>query len=230
MQRGLLLFLVLLLHTSSAHADPFPIRIAGGSLDVTADGLGHFGIFGFGDFQLNEILVAETAFGFPCRPCDPGDHLNLGGQLAEEFGTVRQAGVTYRIPTDAGMGSNFFAQGVAPAFGSSGVLSVPFTYRGSFEIMDPPGRQFDLLGQGMETVRFRPDGASSPLWRFDGARFEFAHTPEPGTLLLLSSGVAVLAWRRRAGRRMTETPAMTNHRSPSHAIPAHQRCASSWGG
>jgi PEP-CTERM motif len=199
MQRGLLLFLILLLHASSAHADPFPIRIAGGSLDVTADGLGHFGIFGFGDFQLHEVLVTETAFGFPCRPCEPGDHLNLGGQLAEEFGTARQAGVTYTIQSEAGLGSNFFAQGVAPAFGSSGALSVPFTYIGFFS---PPGRQFELLGQGMATVRFRPDhGGASPLWDFDGARFTFATTPEPGTLVLLSSGIAVLAWRRRAGRR-----------------------------
>jgi len=79
---------------------------------------------------------------------------------------------------------------------------VPFSYIGFFS---PPGRQFELLGQGVETVRFRPDhGGSSPLWDFDGARFEFAPTPEPGTLLLISSGLAVLAWRRRAGRRLTE--------------------------
>jgi hypothetical protein len=206
MQRGSLLFFVLLLHTPFAHADPIPIRVTG-SLDLAAppgtfESLGHLDLVGRGDFRVTEVVVAETMGGVTCAPCAPGDFLNLGGAFAEDFGSVTLGGVTYAIPSDAGVGSSFFANGVAPAFGSNGVLTVPFTYLGFFS---PPGREFELRGQGMATVRFRPDhGGSSPLWDFDGARFQFAPTPEPGTLLLISSGMAVLAWRRRACRQFTD--------------------------
>jgi hypothetical protein len=197
MQRGLLL-LVLLLHPSFAYADPIPIPITGGSLDVTAAGLGHFDIFGGRDFRLTEVVISENAFGINCRPCAPGDLLDLGGTFADDFGSATLNGTSYTIPRDARAGSRFFAQGVAPAFGTTGVLSVPFTFDGFFE---PPGRQFELLGQGMATVRFRPE-VSSRLWDFNGARFEFSPTPEPPMPVLLSTGFAVLLmWRRRARRR-----------------------------
>jgi hypothetical protein len=199
MQRSLLLFLVLLLHTSFAHADPIPILVTGGSLDLSAAGLGHFDIFGTRDFRLTETVISENGFGINCLPCAPGDLLDLGGSFAEDNGSAMLNGVSYAIPGDASAASRFVAHGVAPRFGTPGVLSVPFTFNGSFETFEP-ARQFDLLGQGMATVRFRPDH-SSPLWDFDGARFDFSPTPEPATLVLFSSGLAVLVWRRRAGRR-----------------------------
>ncbi|MGH7489037.1 MAG: PEP-CTERM sorting domain-containing protein [bacterium] len=207
MQRMLLLSLVLLLHTSFAHADPIPIRITGGSLDLALEPPESFGILdivGRGDFRLNEFVVSETVGGALCRPCPPGDLLDLGGGFADEFGSATLNGVTYTlVPAgEAGVANHFFAQGVVPAVGTTGVLLVPFTYVGFFEI---PGRQFreyDLLGHGMATVRFRPDNFTpTPTWDFDGARFEFAPTPEPATLLLISSGLGVLAWLRSAGRR-----------------------------
>jgi hypothetical protein len=204
MLRGLLLFcLVLPLSTSSAHADPVPILITGGSLDVTSAGQGHFDILGTRGFQLTEIVISANALGINCRPCAPGDLLDLGGSFAEENGgSATLNGVSYTIPGDASVASRFFAQGVAPPFGPTGVVSVPFTFDGFFSIFEPPGRQFEMLGQGMATVRFRQDHMS-PLWDFDGARFDFASTPtpEPTTLLLLSTGLAGLVWRRRARRR-----------------------------
>jgi hypothetical protein len=128
MRRGLLLPLVLLLHTSPAHADPIPIiRITGGSVAINAEGFGQLDIRGR-DFRMTEAVASENALGISCRPCAPGDLLNLGGGFAEEFGSATLAGVTYAIQGGA---SHFFAKGVAPPFGTSGVLSVPFTGLGT---------------------------------------------------------------------------------------------------
>jgi len=199
-----LLFLVLLLHTPSAHADPIPIiLITGGSVDLNAAGNGHLDVRGTRDFRMNEVVESQNALGMSCRPCVPGDLLNLGGGFAEEFGTGSVGGVTSEIQ---GGGSHFVANGVAPPFGTSGVLSVPFTYLGVFQVFEGP--RFQLRGQGTATVQLLHDirNPNFPLWEFGGARFDFAAapTPEPATIFLIGSGLAAVAWRRRASRTRAE--------------------------
>jgi hypothetical protein len=101
--------------------------------------------------------------------------------------------------------AQFNGQAVAPPLGagSSAVVSAPFTFLGlflqptdGFEVL-----QHELVGSGTATLWLEKnfDGTS---WRAVGSVYQFepTATPEPATLALVGSGLALaLAWRRFKG-------------------------------
>ena len=210
MRRGLWLSALLwALLTFPVSADP--IRIIGGSLviDQPSPPLGVLNIEGFDDFRLSAITEAVD-LGHQCSPCAPGDSLNLSGfARAGHYVTLQGGPVPSNPPwrPRSLFAYRFEAENViVPPLGTSGILTSPFVFTGPliFDNIDQAARptmSFELFGRGTATVELRPNPFGTPVWEFARARYEFAPVPEPTTLLLVSSGLAAVAWRRGRRRR-----------------------------
>ncbi len=102
-----------------------------------------------------------------------------------------------------GAAVQFFGQATAPPLGasSSAVVTAPFTFTGFF--MQPTGIGFesarhDLVGSGTTTLWLEKNFEGT-TWRAVASRYEFEPlaTPEPATVVLLGSGLALAFARRR---------------------------------
>ncbi len=97
----------------------------------------------------------------------------------------------------------FFGQATAPPLGasSSAVVTAPFTFTGFF--VQPTGAGFesvrhDLVGSGTTTLWLEKNFEGT-TWRAVASRYQFDQlaTPEPATLVLVGSGLALAFARRR---------------------------------
>ena len=206
-----LLILGLALPACPASADP--IRITGGS--VTLVGLQHTG--DVVDIHGTQGFRGEFNLGNPggplCGPCGaPGDRISLDAYVStvDGGGTVEFAGVQYPVGSD-----NLFTDAFVslqprggpvtlPPSSPHASLSVPFElgadsvlmYSGDLGVAVVP-----LVGSGTATLNVIASPFGDQLWELSSVRYDFATTPEPATVLLVGTGMFVLAPRRYRRRR-----------------------------
>ena len=87
-------------------------------------------------------------------------------------------------------------------------VSAPFSFRGSilspFDPVSGDSTLTFLTGHGSATINMIWNTAFGGAWQFERALYQFSASdpvPEPTTMLLVGSGVAALAARRRVTRR-----------------------------
>ena len=217
------LFVVGLTAAPPARADP--IFITGGSIVVGPglNGPGTIGLVGTRDFSVTgQLSGAGRVDARQCFPCEPGTSISLGTSwsgldllvtVAALEGTVYPGVGGANSPN--GLLVETSGSVVAPSFGSGSqaTLTAPFSFQGLFShALEPtgPGSTDELFGSGLATltlVRLPGDGTVPDLWQYGSVRFDFASSaapvPEPASLFLLGSGVALVAGRslrRRASK------------------------------
>ncbi len=190
-----LLFLLLLTFTAAeARADT--LVITGGSVIITSlggDGVATFNLLG-SNFSFDGGPAPFVAIP-GCWPCAPGR------VLSSNFGTSAVNSVTFQI-NGVGFDTRNFSIGNAlslfgPSYVVAETVTLPFTFTGFVTVTGSMGEELAdhiFTGQGFVTLEhqlFSPPGGPS-FFQFSRATYNFtpAPVPEPGTLLLLATGLA----------------------------------------
>lgn len=206
--------LVLLIPAARAAADPIAvgIQIVSGTVEVSRSfdqPAAQFTLNGNKGFVLSGGGVSTVPGG--CDPCFGGDRTGLPPGVFAHNGQVTFGSRTGEFDLFIGGGGEFdfsAAEFTLPFTSSEPVVfTAPFSMTGMISVGPEAiggslaDMAFDLSGAGMAAATFVPRDFVPGLGQefvFDHARFEFATTPEPGTLILLSAGA--LALRLKRGR------------------------------
>jgi len=205
---------------SPATADP--VRITGGSavFDRNADAIVDFHGFQGLHAQFRNFLLNNTG-PWQCGvagPCLPGTILTPFGfiESIDGDGTVQFRGVSYTLgSTNAGLPGEDSAvislrptgpSVIVPPFAPRHViLTTSFELPGSGVELQLPGigdeNNVALTGKGIFTIELMPQSNGEPFWQMAQTRYDFAPTPEPATVVLMSSAIGILVLRRQRSRK-----------------------------
>jgi hypothetical protein len=117
-------------------------------------------------------------------------------------GTVTLNGNSFAVPSS--QADVFFTltagSVILPPLSTRAVLTAPFEvlsgYVSLFDFAGEPTVTFPLTGRGLATVELVSNPSGAPLWEYSSFRYDFAPTPEPGTLLLLGTAAAAAVVHR----------------------------------
>jgi hypothetical protein len=195
-------------------ADPIPVQIVGGSLNMSGIG-GNLSLVGDNDFTfVGGVSIVGGVFGpaISCLPCLPGNAVSLGAHWLgnDLIGTATFQGVTYTevgsVAPGHAFGSVTFTGNPAvapPLQGLTASIVAPFLFEGLFSFPPfnmPSVTAASLMGSGTASVVLGRASLDVPIWSYRSAVYEFEAVPEPGTLILIGTALAGLAFRRQFHR------------------------------
>jgi len=187
-----------------------PIRLTGGSLDLSMHAGGPFSLVGTRGFSLEGTVLSGEGRIDPltsCLPCEPGSTISVGGSITGSafFGTATLDGQTYPDINDDSLDHfvalELFGTIDVPAWQDAPVtISAPFRATGFFASTLQPPFQVGIQGSGRVTLTLVPEPLGT--WALGPLRYDFVATPtpEPATLTLMSSGLVAAALRARKRR------------------------------
>jgi hypothetical protein len=151
-------------------------------------------------------------------PDSPSGYAADGGSLVQTTGHVIAAGESYTVSYLAAWLSGGSTSGISAQVSLESIWWMPSPIAGASQTInltnlgDWQSHQFvftavagqDYIGKELGIVLACPSGANSPRVGFDTLSIEVSQTPEPGTLVLLATGLlSLLAFARhkRPGKR-----------------------------
>jgi hypothetical protein len=215
MKHFLLAFACSLALGTARQASADPINITSGLLDMHL-AAGPLQIAGDRGFTFGSHVDVSGGVFNPHSQCFvgcmPGTNLNLFAFWTgnDVTGPATLDGVTYPnvggLSSPSSMTVQFSGAAVLPSMTTMPVsVTAPFLFNGSFLHPLGSGTVTDgLVGFGVATIWLTPSRISPGSWALTEVRYDFGDvnaTPEPGTLILLGTGLFAVAFLVRRGVR-----------------------------